>query len=79
MTPLGPIDGASTDGSVDIIGKYEDKVAYWVSEPDAGQYDAINKGFSRTTGEIIAWLNSDDKFTPWAFPVVGEVFPYSLR
>lgn len=68
------IDGNSTDGSIDIIRKYEQQLAYWVSEPDRGQYDAINKGFSKTTGEIMAWLNSDDKYTPWAFSIVAEIF-----
>src|SRR5215212_7784658 len=68
------IDGGSTDESVDIIRGHEQQLAAWVSEKDAGQYDAINKGFARTSGEVMAWLNSDDKYTPWALPVVGEIF-----
>ena len=68
------MDGNSTDGSTDIIRKYEQHLTYWVSAPDGGQYDAINKGFSKTTGEIMAWLNSDDKYTPWAFSIVAEIF-----
>lgn len=68
------IDGGSTDDSVEIIRRYEADLAYWVSEPDEGQYDAINKGFGHTSGDIMAWINADDMFTPWAFSVVAEIF-----
>jgi glycosyltransferase involved in cell wall biosynthesis len=60
------IDGGSTDGSVEIIKKYELWLAGWVSEKDNGQSNAINKGFSRATGEWLGWLNSDDCFAPYA-------------
>ena len=60
------MDGGSTDGSVDIIKRYADKLAYWESRPDLGQTDAINKGFARAKGEIFAWLNSDDMYMPGA-------------
>jgi len=68
------MDGGSTDGSVEIIRKYEPWLAYWVSEKDRGQYHAINKGFARTSGSIMAWINSDDKYFMDAFRTVGAVF-----
>ena len=71
------IDGGSSDNSLDIIEKYEDDIDYWVSEPDNGQYDAINKGFKKSTGDIMAWINSDDKYTPYAFSVVADIFSIS--
>ncbi|HUM49425.1 MAG TPA: glycosyltransferase family 2 protein, partial [Anaerolineaceae bacterium] len=60
------IDGGSTDGSCEIIQKYADRLAYWQSQPDHGQTDAINQGFAHATGEILAWLNSDDLLLPGA-------------
>ena len=68
------IDGASTDGSVELIRKYEKKLKYWTSEPDNGTYYAINKGFDRSTGEIMAWINSDDVLWPNSLNHVSEYF-----
>ncbi len=81
-------DGGSNDGSVEIIKKYADQLSWWVSEKDAGQADAINKGFGRARGEFIAWLNSDDLYLPGAIseavaefqldPDLGMVFGDAL-
>jgi glycosyltransferase involved in cell wall biosynthesis len=68
------IDGGSTDGSVEIIKKYGENIDYWISKPDSGQADAINKGFARATGDILCWLNSDDMLTKDALSNVAEAW-----
>jgi glycosyltransferase involved in cell wall biosynthesis len=68
------IDGGSTDGSLDIIHKYEPWLARWVSEPDRGQSDAINKGIRMATGEIINWINSDDCLLQSALRTVAQIY-----
>ena len=68
------IDGGSTDNSVEIIKKYKKSLAYWVSEPDHGQADAIVKGFKRATGNILGFLNSDDYLLPHSLQVVAGEF-----
>lgn len=69
------MDGGSKDNSVEIIRKYEPWLTYWVSEPDRGQSNALNKGFKLATGEIVGWLNSDDMYLPEALFNVATEFP----
>ena len=68
------MDGGSNDESVEIIKKYQDKLSYWISEKDSGQADAINKGFAKANGDIIAWLNSDDYYLPNTLNQVVKTF-----
>jgi len=67
------IDGGSNDGSLDIIKKHDCQLSHWCSERDGGHYDAVNKGFATSTGEIMGWINSDDMYCPWALRTVASV------
>lgn len=73
-TELIVIDGGSSDGSVDILHRYSKHITHWESAPDNGQSDALNKGLSRITGDIVGWLNSDDTYTAGTFQAAARVF-----
>jgi len=68
------MDGGSTDGSVDILRRYDDRLAYWVSEADNGQSWAINRAIERSTGDVISYINSDDYYLPGAFEAALPLF-----
>jgi len=68
------IDGGSIDGTIDIIKKYSDRLTYWVSERDTGMYNAVNKGLAKISGDIIAYINSDDYYLPNSLAVAASFF-----
>lgn len=68
------VDGGSTDGTLEIIRKYEGQISGWISEPDKGMYDALNKGFAQTAGEIMGWISATDVLQLGGLSVVGSVF-----
>jgi len=68
------IDGGSTDGTLEVIKKYEDKIDFWLSEHDSGMYEAINKGLKIASGDILAYLNSDDLYYPDSIKIATEYF-----
>lgn len=72
------IDGGSTDETLDVIKKYDNEIAYWISEKDRGQSEAINKGFKVATGQILAWLNSDDLYCNNTLEEISKLFSQNI-
>lgn len=72
-------NGGSTDGSLEIIGRYRDRLGHVLSEPDKGHHDALNKGFGRAIGEVMGCLNSNDIHYPWTLAVAAEIFAVCPR
>lgn len=68
------VDGGSSDGTLEVIRKYESQISGWMSEPDQGMYDALNKGFARTSGEIMGWISATDMLQLGGLFVAGGVF-----
>tara|TARA_B100000795_G_C22797461_1_gene440087 strand:+ start:2346 stop:3224 length:879 start_codon:yes stop_codon:yes gene_type:complete len=68
------VDGGSTDSTLALLSKYESHIDILISEKDDGQYNAVNKGFSKATGDVLAWLNADDIYFPWTFDHVSKFF-----
>ena len=68
------VDGGSNDGTLEILEGYKKHFAFYISEKDDGQYDAIKKGFSKATGDILCWLNADDIYFPWTLEIVSTIF-----
>lgn len=73
-TEIIVIDGCSNDGTQDVLDRYSADLAYWISEPDTGQSEALNKGYARASGELYGWLNSDDIYLPGAIEAMVEIF-----
>ncbi len=73
------IDGGSADDTLDIVRKYESSIAYWISEPDRGQADAINKGLRRATGEIVTWFSADDVYAHGIFAAIHDAWRRNPR